>query len=117
MQISLLAGLGGMNVAIVRCIMCLDRIQILAYDRQINPAYGPIAKELGISVVTASYQTTITIAINGVAPFFFIPLANTYGRRPLYLACTLCVTPCEETLPSVRFTDSKTLLVQSWFRY
>jgi MFS family permease len=48
-----------------------------------------MAKELGISVVRASYQTTIVIALNGAAPFLFIPLANVYGRRPLYLFCTL----------------------------
>ena len=40
-------------------------------------------------MVRASYQTTIVIAINGVAPFLYIPLANVYGRRPLYLFCTL----------------------------
>ncbi|KAK0267592.1 hypothetical protein LTR91_025115 [Friedmanniomyces endolithicus] len=48
-----------------------------------------MAKDLHISVVHASYQTTVVIAINGLAPFLFIPLANVYGRRPLYLFCTL----------------------------
>ncbi|KAL9064914.1 MAG: hypothetical protein Q9157_007656 [Trypethelium eluteriae] len=38
-QICLLGALGGLNTAII------------------NPAYGPMAKELGISTVTASYQT------------------------------------------------------------
>lgn len=48
-----------------------------------------MAKELGITTVRASYQTTIVIALNGLAPFIWLPLANVYGRRPMYLFCTL----------------------------
>jgi len=70
-QVSLLASLGGMNTAII------------------NPAYVPLSKEFGITTVTASYQTTVVIALNGVAPFIWIPLADVYGRRPVYLASTL----------------------------
>ncbi|KAI9688363.1 MAG: hypothetical protein M1822_001312 [Bathelium mastoideum] len=70
-QICLLGALGGLNTAII------------------NPAYGPMAKELGISTVTASYQTTVVIALNGIGPFIWIPLANVYGRRPIYLLTTL----------------------------
>jgi hypothetical protein len=33
----------------------------------INPAYVPMAKELGISTITASYQTTVVIALNGAS--------------------------------------------------
>ncbi|KAL9097140.1 MAG: hypothetical protein Q9165_000567 [Trypethelium subeluteriae] len=71
LQVCLLGALGGLNTAII------------------NPAYGPMAKELGISTVTASYQTTVVIALNGVGPFLWIPLANVYGRRPIYLFTTL----------------------------
>ncbi|KAK6394937.1 hypothetical protein LTR65_001125 [Meristemomyces frigidus] len=71
LQVSLLGALGGLNTAII------------------NPAYVPMAKELGISTVHASYQTTIVIALNGLAPFIWLPLANVYGRRPMYLFCTL----------------------------
>lgn len=71
LQVAVLGGLGGLNTAII------------------NPAYTPMAKELGITVIRASYQTTIVIALNGVAPFLWLPLANVYGRRPLYLFCTL----------------------------
>lgn len=71
MQVAVLAGLGGMNTAII------------------NPAYEPMSEALGISEIRASYQTTIVIAINGVAPFLWLPLANVYGRRPVYLFCTL----------------------------
>lgn len=48
-----------------------------------------MAKEFGISEVRASYQTTVVIALNGVGPFIWIPLANVYGRRPIYLLTTL----------------------------
>jgi multidrug resistance protein len=70
-QACLLAAIGTLNTAII------------------NPAYGPLAKEFGISKVRASYQTTVVIALNGVGPFFWVPLANVYGRRPVYLFTTL----------------------------
>lgn len=71
LQVALLGGLGGLNTAVI------------------NPAYVPMSKEFGITTVRASYQTTIVIALNGVAPFIWLPLANVYGRRPIYLFCTL----------------------------
>ncbi|KAI0470056.1 MFS general substrate transporter [Xylariaceae sp. FL0804] len=58
----------------------------------INPAYGPLAKDLHVSEVDASYQTSIVIALNGIGPFLWIPLANVYGRRFVYLATTLIGT-------------------------
>ncbi|PMD27634.1 MFS general substrate transporter [Hyaloscypha hepaticicola] len=70
-QVCLLAAIGTLNTAII------------------NPAYGPLAKEFHITTVRASYQTTVVIALNGVGPFLWIPLANVYGRRPVYLFTTL----------------------------
>lgn len=70
-QVCLLAALGTLNTAII------------------NPAYVPMAKEFHITTVRASYQTTVVIALNGVGPFLWIPLANKYGRRPIYLFTTL----------------------------
>lgn len=70
-QVCLLAAIGTLNTAII------------------NPAYGPLAKEFDITTVSASYQTTVVIALNGVGPFLWIPLANVYGRRPVYLFTTL----------------------------
>lgn len=40
---------------------------------------------MGISIKVASYNTTLAIAIAGVAPLIWSPLSNVYGRRPLYL--------------------------------
>lgn len=69
-QVSLLAALGGLNTA------------------TINPALVDLGEEFGLSTVRASYQTTVCIALNGVAPWLWIPLANKYGRRPIYLFTT-----------------------------
>ncbi|KAJ9640663.1 hypothetical protein H2204_003292 [Knufia peltigerae] len=69
-QASLLAAIGGLNTA------------------TINPAYGLLAEQFGISTVRASYQTTVCIALNGIAPWLWIPLSNKYGRRPVYLGTT-----------------------------
>jgi len=69
-QVSILAALGGLNTA------------------TINPALAELGEEFGISTVRASYQTTVCIALNGVAPWLWIPLANKYGRRPIYLFTT-----------------------------
>ncbi|OAP59407.1 hypothetical protein AYL99_06705 [Fonsecaea erecta] len=69
-QTSLLAAIGGLNTA------------------AINPATVLLAQDFGISKVAASYQTTVCIALNGIAPWLWIPLSNKYGRRPVYLATT-----------------------------
>lgn len=71
LQVSLLAAIGGLNTA------------------AINPAYSKLGKTLGVNKVTASYQTTVCIAINGIGPWLWIPFANKYGRRPIYLGTTL----------------------------
>ena len=54
-----------------------------------NPAIVELSKSLNVSSVVGSYPTTIAIAINGISPLVYIPLANVYGRRPVYLASTL----------------------------
>ncbi|KAF8519538.1 MFS general substrate transporter [Gautieria morchelliformis] len=70
-QVSFLAALGTLNTSII------------------NPAYVPMAKDLGVSTIVASYQTSVVIALNGIGPFIWNPLANVYGRRPIYLFTTL----------------------------
>jgi MFS family permease len=70
-QVSLLAAIGGLNTA------------------SINPAYAKLGKELHVDKVTASYQTTTAIIVNGIGPWLWIPFANKYGRRPIYLGTTL----------------------------
>ena len=38
-----------------------------------------------ISVVEASYQTTIAIVFAGAFPLLWSPIANVYGRRPIFI--------------------------------
>ena len=67
LQVSFLAFLGPMAGAIV------------------NPAFVPLSKEFHITVVQASYELTVYIVFAGIGPIFTVPLANIYGRRPVYL--------------------------------
>ena len=43
---------------------------------------------MGVTITVASYNTTIAIVFAGVFPLLYSPLANVYGRRPVYLVCT-----------------------------
>ncbi|KAL9616446.1 MAG: hypothetical protein Q9160_008698 [Pyrenula sp. 1 TL-2023] len=53
-----------------------------------NSAFVPFAKELHTSVVRASYQSTICICLAGAAPLLLSPVANVYGRRPIFIFVT-----------------------------
>lgn len=75
-QVCLLAALGTINTAII------------------NPAYSQLARDFDITIVQASYQTTVVITLNGIGPFIWVPLANVYGRRPIYLFTTLLGFVC-----------------------
>lgn len=66
-QVSILASLATLNVSII------------------NPAVVPLADEFSIAHVTATYQTTIAIGTSALGPLVFVPIANVYGRRPVYL--------------------------------
>lgn len=71
LQVSFLAFLGPFNSAVV------------------NPALVPLAKLFDIPVDKAPLQTTTVIIAVGIAPLVWTPLANVYGRRPIYLVSTL----------------------------
>ena len=69
-------------------------ISLLSFTAQlssaiVNPTFNIIAEDLNVSVTRASYLTTVWILFGGVAPLLFVPLANVYGRRPLYVLGTL----------------------------
>lgn len=51
----------------------------------IIPAYSDMAKEFGNSIQDSTYLTAVQIAVLGVSPLAWRPLANTYGRRPVFL--------------------------------
>ncbi|KAI2463288.1 major facilitator superfamily domain-containing protein [Annulohypoxylon bovei var. microspora] len=71
LQVSFLAMLGPFNSSVV------------------NPALVPLAVLFKVPLGSAPLQTTTAIISVGVAPLFFTPLANIYGRRPIYLLSTL----------------------------
>lgn len=51
----------------------------------IIPAYADMAKEFGTTIQDSTYLTSAQIAVLGVSPLAWRPLANTYGRRPVFL--------------------------------
>lgn len=71
LQVSFLALLGPFNSSVV------------------NPALVPLAELFDIPVDKAPLQTTTVIIAVGIAPLVWTPLANVYGRRPIYLVSTL----------------------------
>ncbi|KAF4549206.1 Efflux pump-like protein 6 [Elsinoe fawcettii] len=54
----------------------------------INSAFAPLAKSFALPIPTASYVTNVAILGAGITPLFLSPLANVYGRRPVFLAVT-----------------------------
>ncbi|KAI0185826.1 major facilitator superfamily domain-containing protein [Xylaria flabelliformis] len=55
----------------------------------INPAFVPLAEAFRITPVEASYELTVFLVFSAAGPLFVLPVANTYGRRPLFLAGSL----------------------------
>lgn len=60
----------------------------------IIPAYSDIAADLGISMTTTAYLTSLQIAVIGGAPLFWKPLSNRFGRRPVFLISLLGSLVC-----------------------
>jgi MFS family permease len=55
----------------------------------ISPAFVLLAADLNVTVSAATYLTSSAILAHGVAPLFWRPLSNHYGRRPVWLVSTL----------------------------
>ena len=51
----------------------------------IQSAFVNIAMDLDVSIQSASYLTSLVICILGVAPLFWRPLADRWGRLPIFL--------------------------------
>lgn len=51
----------------------------------VQSAFADIAMDLHVSIQMASYMTSIVIAVLGGAPLFWRPIANRFGRRPIFL--------------------------------
>lgn len=56
----------------------------------IMAAFVNISEDLGVSVQSASYLTSLVIAILGGAPLFWRPLSQRYGRRPIFMISLVC---------------------------
>ena len=83
----------------------------------IIPAYEDIAKDLGISLQTASYLTSLQIAILGGAPLFWRPLSARFGRRPIFLislaASLVCNIGCAKSHSYASMAACRALV--AWF--
>lgn len=51
----------------------------------IIPAYSDMAVEFGKTIQDSTYLTAVQVVVLGVAPLAWRPLANAYGRRPIFL--------------------------------
>ncbi|KAN0102257.1 MFS general substrate transporter [Hyaloscypha variabilis] len=74
------------NLVLVAIHACMSTFTAAS----IIPAYATIAADLGVSLQRTTYLTSLQIAILGVAPLFWNPFSNTYGRRPLFLISLAC---------------------------
>jgi MFS family permease len=70
-QVSFMAFLGPYNAALI------------------NPSLVLLSKAMSVNTKVASYSTTTAILTGGLSPFFWTPLTNTYGRRPITLLAIL----------------------------
>lgn len=50
-----------------------------------NAGFLPLSEYLDRSITTTSYTTTLAIVFAGIAPLFWSPIANVYGRRCIYI--------------------------------
>ncbi|KAK0886973.1 hypothetical protein LTR02_017664 [Friedmanniomyces endolithicus] len=57
-------------------------------------AFSNLADDLDISITTASYSVSVQILLLGLAPLFWGPLSERYGRRPIWLVSTLLSAVC-----------------------
>lgn len=95
LQVSFLAFLGPFSQGAIVCEWLIakrgrlaERV-VLHTDVTQNAAYAELAEYLNISITTASYNTTLAIVFAGIAPLVWSPLANVYGRRPIYLLISI----------------------------
>ncbi|KAF4255010.1 hypothetical protein KXV68_009526 [Aspergillus fumigatus] len=79
-----------LNLVLVAFHACMATLTAAS----ITPAYEDIAIEFGKSVQSASYLTSLQIAILGGAPLFWKPLSNRFGRRPIFLLSLIISLIC-----------------------
>ncbi|KAG7665108.1 uncharacterized protein J8A68_001418 [[Candida] subhashii] len=59
----------------------------------LTPTFEILAEEYGVDLPTAAYFTSAQIAAFGVFPLLWVPLMNTYGRKPFltFAALACCI--------------------------
>lgn len=60
-----------------------------AYGPMLGPGFIPISAQLGISVNTLSQATAWLILTLGMVVFIVNPLAKIYGKRAIYVLCSI----------------------------
>jgi MFS family permease len=67
----------------------------------IVPAFKQLSVDLGISITQASYLASCQIVVLAMAPLFWKPISNRFGRRPVWLISTfgsmICNIGCAES--------------------
>lgn len=55
----------------------------------VGSSFASISEDLDVSIEAASYFVSIPILCIGIGPLFWCPLANRWGRRPVFLVSLL----------------------------
>lgn len=79
-----------MNLILVAFHACMGTFAAAG----IIPAYSDIMELYNVSNQSASYLTSLQIAVLGGAPLFWKPLSHRYGRRPIFLLSLICSLVC-----------------------
>lgn len=71
-------------------ILVLLQVSLLAFvalfsASLITPAFVPLSKSLHKDITETAYVTSVFIAFVGASSLFWNPIANVYGRRPIYI--------------------------------
>ena len=74
------------NLVLVAFHACMATFTAAA----IVSSFISIAEDLGVSVNQATYITSLQFPILGCAPLFWRPLADRWGRRPVFLLSLIC---------------------------
>ncbi|ORY68914.1 putative cycloheximide resistance protein [Pseudomassariella vexata] len=70
-------------------IVGLSAAVVGAYGPMLSPGFVEISAALGITINTLSQATAWVILLIGISLFIFNPLAKKYGRRPVYVICSI----------------------------
>ncbi|KAF2126130.1 MFS general substrate transporter [Dothidotthia symphoricarpi CBS 119687] len=70
-----------MNLFLIAIHACMGAFAASA----IIPAYEDIAVDLGVTISTVAYLTSIQIVVLGAAPLLWRPLSTRYGRKPIFV--------------------------------